>query len=104
MNRGALPHIDNIAKLLKEYPNAKLDIFGHIDGQESDVYKGPFGDGVITLSGIRARCLYKKLAKRGIAKSRMAFEGFGDTRPIASNDTREGRQQNRRTGIRISAR
>ena len=104
MDKGALPHIDNIAKLMKAYPNAKLDIYGHIDGKESDIYKGPFGDGIITLSGIRARCLYKKLAKRGIDKSRLTFEGFADTRPIAPNDTEAGRIKNRRTEIRISAR
>ena len=101
MDRGALPHVDNIAKLLKAYPNANIDIYGYIDGNESDIYRGPYGDGVITLSGIRARCLYKKLAKRGIEKSRMTFEGFGDARPIADNDTEQGRRKNRRTEIKI---
>jgi len=102
MNKGAYPTVDDLAKLMKAYPNMKMDIVGHIDGTEKDAYNGAYQDGSgITLSEIRSRCLYKKLQKRGIAKSRLRFLGKGKTQNIGDNNTTSGRQENRRLELII---
>ncbi|MDZ7846643.1 MAG: OmpA family protein [Owenweeksia sp.] len=53
------------------------------------------------MSTDRARAVYDYLVEQGIAANRLSYEGFGDTKPVASNDTEAGRAQNRRTEIRI---
>ncbi len=64
----------DIAKVLKEYPNADIDIYAYHGGGESGSYAGGKG---ITLSDVRAREVYDVLRKAGISKSRMNFEGQG---------------------------
>ncbi len=105
MNRDYFTVIDDMAKIMKAYPNVKMDIYGHIDGTESESYNGPFAQGEqITLSQIRARCLYKKLIKRGISANRLSFKGFGNTKPIANNDTEANRRKNRRVEVVLKGR
>ena len=55
-----------------------------------------------TLSRARARKIRKYLTNAGISKSRITIEGFGDTQPIESNDTEDGRAKNRRVEIRLN--
>lgn len=76
--------------LLTENPDIHIDIHGHTDnvGEEADNQ---------ILSEARARAVYDWLITKGIAASRLSFKGFGETRPIDTNETAEGRQQNRRT-------
>lgn len=104
LNQAAYSQIDELVQLMKAYPNMRVNFKGHLDNTESEAYDGPYGDGDITLSAIRARCLYKKLAERGIPKSRLAFEGFAANNQIASNATADGRRQNRRLEVEITRR
>lgn len=83
LNSAAYPQMDNLVKILQTYPDARVEFVGYIDGGESDVYTGPYGNGEITLSAIRARCLYRKLIEHGISASRLSFRGAG-----ASTDRR----------------
>jgi outer membrane protein OmpA-like peptidoglycan-associated protein len=53
------------------------------------------------LSENRAKSVYNYLLSNGIASNRISFKGYGNTQPIASNNTEEGRQTNRRTEIQI---
>jgi len=55
----------------------------------------------LKLSDNRAEAVVNYLISNGISASRLEFEGFGLTNPIASNDTEEGRQENRRVEFRI---
>ncbi len=76
--------------LLTENPDIHIDIHGHTDnvGEETDNQ---------ILSEARASAVYDWLITKGIDASRLSFKGFGETRPVETNDTEEGRQENRRT-------
>ena len=91
------PLLDEIAEVLKENPNIHIAIEGHTDS--SGKYKNN-----IKLSDGRAKSVLNELAKRGIAKNRMTSKGFGPDRPIDTNDTPEGRANNRRVEIHITQR
>ncbi len=82
------------AFLEQEKQITKLRIGGHTDnvGKEEDNLK---------LSGERALAIKQWLVTNGIAKDRLIAVGFGQTKPIVSNDTEEGRAQNRRTEFKI---
>ncbi|MEM6345720.1 MAG: OmpA family protein [Bacteroidota bacterium] len=92
MNKSAYGEVNGLAKILKAYPNAELDIYGHIDGSESDDYDGRYADEITSLSGIRARCLYKKLNQRGISLNRLNFEGFAATKPLGDKKGKANRR------------
>ncbi len=83
-----------ISALMKKYPDAKLKISGHTDslGQEGDN---------LTLSKNRAETCLNLIAKQGIDRDRMSFEGFGESKPVAANTTKEGRQKNRRVEFEL---
>jgi len=82
--------IDNLAAQLDENKNLKIKILGHTDnvGSEADNQK---------LSEDRAKSLFDALVQRSVSAKRLAYEGRGESQPIADNDTPEGRQKNRRT-------
>lgn len=86
--------IDRISESLKQYPNSLVDVYGHTDSQES----GMNGQ---ALSENRARTIANYLATRGVSEARMRSQGYGATMPVATNDTPEGRAQNRRVEIKI---
>jgi outer membrane protein OmpA-like peptidoglycan-associated protein len=104
MNKAAYAEMDDLAKLMKAYPNMNIDIHGHIDDQESDVYDGRYQDGNITLSGIRARCVYRKLTDRGISGSRMKFTGHAATQLVTTSNSDTDNIKNRRVEVVISKR
>jgi OOP family OmpA-OmpF porin len=79
---------------MEEYPNMELDVWGHTDIKGSDSYNK-------TLSMNRAKVVYNWLINQGISKNRLSYDGFGYHKPIATNDTDEGRQLNRRTELHI---
>ena len=97
INEEANAQIDNLAKLLKAYPDALIEFHGHIDGMEDDSPVNLAGNGRrIPLSTIRARCLYVRMLGRDVPEDQLAFEGFGADNPVASNDSPQNRQRNRR--------
>ncbi len=81
--------LDELLTLLHKYPGMKIAIHGHTDSRGTDAYN-------VTLSDNRARAVFDYLANNGIAFDRIESEGFGERRPIETNDTDEGRQYNRR--------
>jgi len=86
--------LDEIANSLKRYPNSLIDVYGHTDSTGSDQYNQ-------TLSERRASTVANYLITRGVAGTRIRSQGYGETMPIASNDTAEGRARNRRVEIKI---
>lgn len=82
--------LNKLKKYLKDYPNLKIEIHGHTDNQGEEEYNQ-------ILSENRAKAVYNYLIQEGIAKERLSYKGFGESKPIATNDTKEGRQLNRRT-------
>jgi outer membrane protein OmpA-like peptidoglycan-associated protein len=82
--------IDEFATFLTENPSIEIEIQGHTDNVGNDQTN-------MDLSDKRARSVYTWLIEKGIASSRLASRGYGETQPIASNETLDGRAQNRRT-------
>ncbi|WP_169051672.1 OmpA family protein [Flavobacterium sp. H122] len=87
--------LKNIAEVLKAYPSVEIKLGGYTDN---------VGDpkANLKLSGDRASSVMNELVKLGIDAKRIVAEGYGDQHPVASNDTEEGRAQNRRIAIRVT--
>lgn len=86
--------LDQISQNLQQYPNSLIDVYGHTDSTGSDAYNQ-------TLSENRARAVGNYLSMRGVSAARVRSMGFGETQPVASNDTDFGRAKNRRVEIKI---
>lgn len=86
--------LDRVAASLVQYPNSLIDVYGHTDSTGSDAYNQ-------ALSERRARAVADYLTSRGVSYSRIRSQGFGETQPVASNDTEAGRSANRRVEIKI---
>lgn len=87
--------LDRLVKLMKDVSNLKIEIGGHTDNQGSATMNQK-------LSEERAIAVMNYLKSKGIAASRMTAVGYGLNKPIASNSTADGRQQNRRTEMKIT--
>jgi outer membrane protein OmpA-like peptidoglycan-associated protein len=81
-----------ILKLLRAHPDLKLRVEGHTDNLGSPAANQ-------TLSQARAEAVVRRLVADGVAASRLQAAGFGQTRPVAGNDTEEGRAKNRRVEL-----
>ena len=81
--------LNTVARVLNDYPDITLEIQGHTDDRGSDRYN-------MTLSGQRADAVRQYLVNQGISASRLTSQGYGETRPIESNRTTQGRAANRR--------
>ena len=92
----SFPILDEIADVMLSDPKLKLEIQGHTDNVGGIDYN-------LTLSENRAREVYSSLIVRGVEANRLRYRGFGFSRPIATNDTEEGRALNRRTEFVILA-
>lgn len=92
----AAQNLTNLANSLKEYPNTDVVIVGHTDSVGTYQYNQD-------LSERRARAAANYLISRGVPASRIRASGLGETEPIASNDTEQGRAQNRRVEVAIFA-
>ncbi|PZP49671.1 MAG: flagellar motor protein MotB [Pseudopedobacter saltans] len=90
----SLIELNTVLELLKENPTLRLQIDGHTDNKGSQAINLP-------LSTNRAKAVVDFLVKNGIAKDRLQSKGFGDSQPVATNDTEEGRALNRRTDIEV---
>ncbi|ODU67176.1 MAG: hypothetical protein ABT11_20845 [Novosphingobium sp. SCN 66-18] len=86
--------LDKVAQSLNQYPDSLIDVYGHTDSTGSDAYNQ-------ALSERRARAVADYLTSRGVSYSRIRSQGFGETQPVASNDTEAGRSANRRVEIKI---
>jgi outer membrane protein OmpA-like peptidoglycan-associated protein len=82
--------LDQVVQVLKDYPKMRIRIEGHTDNVGAEKMN-------LKLSQRRADSVKGYLIKKGIDLKRLESRGFGPTRPIASNKTEKGRQQNRRT-------
>lgn len=93
MKDDSKPYLDQVATYLTNHPELKAVVVGHIS---SDTDAGAIQDG---LSEIRAKAVCDYLTEKGIDGGRLSAKGAGADHPIASNDTKEGREQNRRVEI-----
>lgn len=84
--------LEQVFNSLEAYPAIRVEIGGHTDNQGDDKSN-------LTLSYARAKSVLNYLALRGIDGSRLVAKGYGESRPIASNDNAEGRAKNRRVEL-----
>jgi outer membrane protein OmpA-like peptidoglycan-associated protein len=87
--------LNSVVLVLNEYNKTLVDVMGHTDSTGTDAINQP-------LSERRAASVGQYLISQGIDSRRVATQGVGKTRPIASNDTPEGRQQNRRVELQLA--
>lgn len=88
------PELQHLLRFLRNNQGLKVEIQGHTDNTGST-------ESNQMLSELRARSVYDYLVKRRINKERLSWVGYGELKPVASNETLEGRRQNRRTTIKI---
>jgi len=89
ITRESFQYLASIADLMARYPSYNLRISGHTDNTGSAARN-------LQLSNNRARACYEYLVSRGLDASRMSYEGFGESKPIADNGSARGRELNRR--------
>jgi outer membrane protein OmpA-like peptidoglycan-associated protein len=92
----SMPELQKVISFLKSNPKVTIEISGHTDNV-GDVKSNQM------LSEKRAKAIYDFLIKGGIEPARMIYKGYGETKPLAINDTEEGRSQNRRTEFTITS-
>lgn len=89
--------LNKLAASLNQYPNTTVEVVGHTDNTGTAGYNQQ-------LSEARARAVRSILLSGGVSSSRLVAYGAGETRPVASNASSAGRQQNRRVEIFITPR
>ena len=91
----SVPAIDELASDLEICPKAFVHVEGHTDADGAE-------DLNLALSVARAETVVNALIDRGVSYQRLYAEGYGESEPIASNDTKEGKQRNRRIAFSIT--
>jgi outer membrane protein OmpA-like peptidoglycan-associated protein len=86
--------LDQVADVLRQYNQTYVDVYGHTDSTGSDSYN-------LDLSQRRATAVADYLTMRGVQSARLGTRGFGESQPIASNDTEAGKAANRRVEIKL---
>jgi outer membrane protein OmpA-like peptidoglycan-associated protein/Tol biopolymer transport system component len=86
--------LDKLAELLQKSPQVKIEIGGHTDNVGDKKYN-------LSLSQKRADSVVSYLVQKGIASARLIAKGYGDTLPVAANDTEENKARNRRTEVKV---
>ncbi len=92
---GLYSEINRVAGILNQYPQTLIQVEGHTDSVGSDDFN-------MKLSQRRANTVKTLLVQRGVAASRIETIGYGETMPVATNNTEVGRQMNRRVEIKIA--
>jgi OOP family OmpA-OmpF porin len=94
LRNDAHPILDEARDILHANQGVRVVVEGHTDAIGSDEYNQQ-------LSVLRAERVYRYLVNHGIAPERLTVIGYGETRPVADNDTDSGRAQNRRVELQI---
>jgi outer membrane protein OmpA-like peptidoglycan-associated protein len=92
---GLYTEIDRVASVLTRYPDTLIRVEGHTDSVGSESFN-------MDLSVRRANAVRDLLAQRGVFPGRIEALGFGESMPVATNDTETGRQRNRRVEIKVA--
>ncbi len=96
LGNNAQGNLDKLVNVLNKYPDTNIEVIGHTDSKGADAYNQ-------TLSERRAGAVTSYLRSHNVVSSRLTTKGMGKTDPVASNDTEEGRAQNRRVEFVITA-
>ncbi len=94
LKEESFPELNRVVKFLNDNPNVEIEIDGHTDSRGSDEYN-------LALSENRSKSVADYLVSKGISQDRLTYKGYGESRPLADNETDEGREMNRRVEFRI---
>jgi len=94
LKAGAYQEINRVSQVLTQYPETRIMIAGHTDGDGSEAFNQD-------LSVRRAEAVRSALVSQGVSSSRITTMGFGETQPVADNNTAAGKQLNRRVVVTI---
>lgn len=86
--------LNRVVKLMNQNPNMRIEVAGHTDNVGSDASN-------LTLSQNRANAVCEYITGKDIDKSRLTCKGYGESKPVVSNTTEDGKQQNRRVEFTI---
>ncbi len=96
LSTNAMNTLTDLNRVLKKYPKNRIVVQGYTDSTGTDEYNQ-------TLSTQRAQAVYNYLLSGGLKTLSITYVGYGKSNPVASNDTEEGRAQNRRVVLAITA-
>ena len=96
LGSNAQTNLSKLVDVLNRYPDTDITVIGHTDSKGTDTYNQ-------SLSERRANAVISYLRGRNVATARLTAKGMGESDPIATNDTDEGRTQNRRVEFVITA-
>lgn len=94
LDAKAIAGLKKVIDWLQEFPDLQVQIEGHTDWEGSDEYNQK-------LSERRAKSVHDYFVEHGVNPDRLSYIGYGESRPIATNETAEGRQKNRRVELTI---
>lgn len=94
LKEKSFTELEKVARFLDENPQIRIEIGGHTDNSGNPAYNQQ-------LSEKRANAVYNYLISKGVSPKRLSAKGFGSSKPVASNETEDGRQQNRRIEFTI---
>jgi outer membrane protein OmpA-like peptidoglycan-associated protein len=96
LKQASRENIESLAKIFQKYPDTNILIEGHTDSTGADDYN-------MRLSKERASAVAGYLALQSVQSSRFSVMGYGESQPLGTNDTVEGRQTNRRVDLAVMA-
>jgi len=96
LRQASQQNLTNLAVILNKYPDTNVLMEGHTDSKGSDDYN-------LNLSRSRAQAVASFLSGQQVNAARFTITGYGEAQPIATNDTEDGQQQNRRVEVAIYA-
>ena len=101
INKGLMNAVKESVRDILASPDYRVIIEGHTDNMPIKLSSGKQYRDNLDLSFLRAKTIANILVKYGISPERISVIGYGDTRPIASNETYEGRAKNRRVEVKL---
>lgn len=90
----SIVELDKVVEMMRQHPTMKIELGGHTDNVGSEAANQK-------LSEQRAKAVYDYLVNHGVDKGRLTYKGYGQSQPVADNNTEEGRRENRRTVFTI---
>ncbi len=94
LKSNSFAELEKVVRFMTVNSKIKIEISGHTDNKGNENHNK-------VLSEKRAKAIFDYLVAKGITSSRMTYAGYASTKPIANNDSEEGRALNRRTEIKI---
>lgn len=96
LSTDSINTLNDLNRVLKKYPKNRIVVQGYTDSTGSEAYN-------LNLSRQRAQAVYNHLLSNGLKTLSLTYVGYGESNPVASNDTEAGRAQNRRVVLVITA-